>query len=84
MADPCYYALIDVDDGGGFSGWIPDLPGVVASGPTEHDVYHRLFGRARECLHDMIVTGQPLPVARGLEELPQEPTIYRRLLFIIS
>ena len=57
---------------------------MVASGPTEHDVYHRLFGRARECLHDMIVTGQPLPVARGLEELPQEPTIYRRLLFIIS
>ena len=32
----------------------------------------------------MIVTGQPLPVARPVDELPQEPTTYRRLLFIIS
>jgi predicted RNase H-like HicB family nuclease len=84
MSDACYYALIDRDDDGGFSGWIPDLPGVVASGATEHDVYHRLFSRARQCLHDMIVTGQPLPLARPVAELPQEPTTYRRLLFIIS
>jgi len=25
-----------------------------------------------------------LPVARAVDELPQEPTTYRRLLFIIS
>jgi len=84
MSDACYYALIDRDEDGGFSAWIPDLPGVVASGPTEHDAYHRLFGRARQCLHDMIMTGQPLPVARPVAELPQEPTTYRLLLFIIS
>ena len=84
MLDACYYSLIDRHDDGGFSGWIPDLPGVMASGRTEEEVVKKLFGDARECLHNMIMTGQPLPLARPVAELPQDPGTYRRLLLIIS
>ncbi|MBM3647549.1 MAG: hypothetical protein FJX11_07140 [Alphaproteobacteria bacterium] len=84
MSDACYYALIDREDDGGFTGWIPDLPGISACGRTEQDVYQRLFADARECIHQLIMTGQPLPTARPVSALPQEPTAYRRLLFVIS
>ena len=84
MLDVCYYALIDREDDGGFTGWIPDLPGVVASGPTEGDVLHSLADRARQCLHDMVMTGEPLPAARPADDLPEEPTTHRRLLLFIS
>ncbi|WP_421997698.1 type II toxin-antitoxin system HicB family antitoxin [Reyranella sp.] len=82
--DACYYALIDRSEDGDFSGWIPDLPGVAASGQTEGEVLRRLSGRARDCLHEMVLTGSPLPQGRALEALPQEPDTYRRLLLIMS
>jgi predicted RNase H-like HicB family nuclease len=84
MPDACYYALIEREDDGGFVGWIPDLPGIVASGRTEDDALHGLSARARQCLHEMIMTGQPFPLARPVEELPAEPTTYRRLLLIFG
>ncbi len=83
--DTCYFSIIERNDDGGFEAWVPDLPGVTACGATEEEVLQRVFGNARECLRNLIVTGQPLPVARALEELPQrERREFRRLLLIIS
>ena len=84
MLDACYYSLIDRQDDGGFLGWVPDLPGVMASGRTEDEVVKKLFADARDCLHNMIMSGQSLPPARPVAELPQDPSTHRRLLLMIS
>ncbi len=84
MPDAGYYSLIERQRDGGFVAWVPDLPGVITSGRTEDEVIRKLFSDTRDCLHHMIMTGQPLPVARTANELPQEPGIYRRLLLILS
>ena len=83
--DTCYYAIIERAEDGSFEAWVPDLPGVTGAGATEEEVLQRVFGNARECLRNLIVTGQPLPEARPLEDLPQrEEREFRRLLLIIS
>ena len=84
MPDACYYSLIDRQDDGGFVAWVPDLPGVMACGRTEDEVVRRLFSDAQECLRNMVMTGQPLPVARPVGELPEDPSTYRRLLLILG
>lgn len=83
--DTCYFAIIERIDDGSFTAWVPDLPGVTADGATEEEVLQRVFRNARECLRNLIVTGQPLPAARPLEELPQRHAReFRRLLLVIS
>ena len=83
--DTCYFSIIERTDDGSFTAWVPDLPGVSADGATEEEVLQRVFGNARECLRNLIVTGQPLPEARPLDELPQrDHREFRRLLLIIS
>jgi predicted RNase H-like HicB family nuclease len=86
MPDGCYYSLIEREEDGRFVGWVPDLPGIEAFGPTEDEVLHKLSGLARQCLHNLIMTGQPLPVARAADELPagRDARSQRRLLLIIS
>ena len=59
--DTCYFSIIERADDGSFTAWVPDLPGVTADGATEAEVLHRVFHNARECLRNLIVTGQPLP-----------------------
>lgn len=83
--DTCYFSIIDRADDGSFTAWVPDLPGVTADGATEQEVLQRVFRNARKCLHNLIVTGQPLPEARPLEELPKrDEREFRRLLLVIS
>ncbi len=83
--DTNYFSIIERADDGSFTAWVPDLPGVTADGATEEEVLQRVFRNARECLRNLIVTGQPLPEARPLEELPQHhEREFRRLLLIIS
>lgn len=83
--DTCYFSIIERAEDGSFTAWVPDLPGVTADGATEEEVLQRVFSNARMCLRNLIVTGQPLPEARPLEELPQrEAREFRRLLLIIS
>jgi predicted RNase H-like HicB family nuclease len=83
--DTCYFSIIERTDDGSFSAWVPDLPGVTGDGETEEEAVHRVFQNARECLRNLIVTGQALPEARSLEELPQrDKREYRRLLLVIS
>jgi predicted RNase H-like HicB family nuclease len=80
-----YFSIIERVDDGFFTAWVPDLPGVTAEGATVEEVLQRVFRNARECLRNLIVTGQPLPEARPLEELQQRhEREFRRLLLIIS
>lgn len=83
--DTCYFSIIERTEDGSFTAWVPDLPGVTADGATEEEVLQRVFRNARECLRNLIVTGQSPPEARPLEELPQrDRREFRRLLLIIS
>lgn len=84
--DTCYYSIIERTADSSFVAWVPDLPGLSASGSTEEEVLQHIFRQARECLRDLIVTGQPIPAARSLEELPQHVggRQCRRLLLVIS
>lgn len=83
--DTCYYSIIERTEHGSFEAWVPDLPGVIADGITEEEVLQRVFRNARDCLRHLIVTGQPVPAARPLEDLPRRAASeHRRLLLIIS
>ena len=83
--DTCYYSIIGRSADGSFAAWVPDLPGVTADGATEEEVLQRIFRSARECLHNLVLTGQPLPAARPVDELPpRDQHEFRRLLLIIS
>lgn len=85
--DTCYYAIIERSDDGSFAARVPDLPGVSASGQTEDEVVRRVFNDARECLRNLIVSGQPMPAARPVDELPPDRGGWRhvrRLLLVIS
>lgn len=83
--DTCYFSIVERADDGSFTAWVPDLPGVTADGATEEEVLQRVFRQARACLRNLIVTGQPLPEARHVEELPKRnKREFRRLLLIVS
>ena len=86
MLDACYYSLIERTDDGGFVGWVPDLPGATASGRTEDEVVHQLSESTRQRLHDLLMSGQPPPRARPVDELPSSEgrREVRRLLLIIG
>lgn len=84
--DACYYSIIERGEDGHFRGLVPDLPGVSADGLTEQEVVDRLARGVRECLGNLIVTGQPLPRPRPPDQLPRRDGAreLRRLLLIIS
>lgn len=84
--DASYYSIIERGEDGDFWGWVPDLPGISADGVTEKEVADRLLRRVRECLRNLIVTGEPIPRPRRSEELPARDGAreLRRLLLIIS
>lgn len=84
--DACYYSIIERGEDGHFWGWVPDLPGISADGATEKEVADRLLRGVRECLRNLIVTGEPVPRPRPPEELPARDGAreLRRLLLIIS
>ncbi len=83
--DTCYYSFIRRLPDGSFVGWVPDLPGVRASGITEDAVVRLLSRDARDFLHDLVIKGMPLPVpGTGGETVRGEGAPERRLLLILS
>ena len=65
--DTCYFSIIERDRGWAPSeAWVPDLPGVTRRRrrPRGSGAAATVFRDARECLRNLIVTGQPLPPAR--------------------
>jgi predicted RNase H-like HicB family nuclease len=81
-----YYSLIRRTPDGQFVGWVPDLPGVEASGVSEAEIVYRLSRDARELMDKIIAKGLPLPVPSATDALPlgDRHGLYRRLLLFLS
>ena len=84
--DTAYYSLIRRTKDGQFVGWVPDLPGVVASGVSEAEIAYRLSREARELLEKMVAKGLALPAASAADALPlgDRHGPYRRLLLVLG
>lgn len=84
--DACYYSLIRRAPDGQLVGWVPDLPGVTASGTAEEEILRDLSRVARELLAKMLSKGLPPPKPSQAGELPLGDHVgrYRRLLLILS
>jgi len=77
-----YYSLIRNTEDGQYVGWVPDLPGVMASGVSEAEIMYRLSRDAREIRDKIVAKGLPLPKPSTADELPlgDRRGRYRRLL----
>ncbi len=84
--DASYYSVIELGDDGQFFAWVPDLPGIKVTGPTEEEVVRALSAQVRQCVRDLILAGRQVPVARSADQLPRprEGSRIRRLLLIIG
>jgi predicted RNase H-like HicB family nuclease len=84
--DACYYSLIRRTQDGQFVGWVPDLPGVTASGVSEAETIYRLSREARELLDKIVAKGLPLPAPSAADTMPlgDHRGPYRRLLLILG
>ena len=83
LPDACFFSFIECGGDGEVTGWVPDLPEVRAVGGTEADVIRTLSRNLRQRLHDMILSGQPLPRARSADELPTANAQQRRRLLLL-
>ena len=81
-----YYSLIRRTEDGEFVGWVPDLPGVTASGVSEAEIVYRLSRDARELLDKILAKGLPPPAPSATDTLPlgDRHGLYRRLLLVLS
>ncbi len=84
--DACYYSLIRRTEDGRVVAWVPDLPGIAATGSRQDEVIRELSRSAREYLHEISDMGLPLPAARPPDELPYDDPVSRcrRLLLILG
>lgn len=84
--DTSYYLLIRRTADGLLVGWIPDLPGITASGVAEDEILRRLSCDARKLLCRMIAKRLPPPAPSPPDELPlgDRHGLYRRLLLILT
>jgi hypothetical protein len=81
-----YYSLIRNTREGMLVGWVPDLPGVTASGLAEDDVLRELVRGAKELLGKMACKGLPRPRSSPPDALPlgDRNGVYRRLLLVLG
>ncbi|MDZ4840745.1 MAG: type II toxin-antitoxin system HicB family antitoxin [Hyphomicrobium aestuarii] len=62
------YAVLIEPAGPNFSGYVPDLPGCIATGQTTADVEQSLREAIRFHLDGLIEDGTPIPPARTIAE----------------
>jgi len=62
------FAIVIEPAGINFSGYVPDLPGCIATGQTTAEVEQSLREAIRFHLNDMIEDGTPIPAARTIAE----------------
>jgi predicted RNase H-like HicB family nuclease len=81
-----YYSLIRHTQDGQYAGWVPDLPGVVASGVSEAEIVYRLSRDARQLVDKIVAKGLPLPAPSAADALPlgDRHGPYRRLLLVLG
>ena len=62
------YAVVIEAAQGNYSGYVPDLPGCVATGATIKDVEIELRAAIRFHLDGLVEDGLPIPQARAVAE----------------
>jgi predicted RNase H-like HicB family nuclease len=84
--DVRYYSLIRSTREGELVGWVPDLPGVTASGVAEDEVVGQLSRHALELLHRIVAKGLPIPVPSPADAFPLGDHMgpYRRLPLVLG
>jgi predicted RNase H-like HicB family nuclease len=84
--EACYYSLIRQTREGEFVGWVPDLPGVMASGSTDDIVLRQLSADARTLLHKIAGRGLRRPSCSPADAFPlgDRNGPYRRILLVLS
>ncbi|MGP1356053.1 type II toxin-antitoxin system HicB family antitoxin [Roseicyclus sp.] len=65
MARPEEYAIVVVplseDDGGGYYGFVPDLPGCASDGDTQMEAFENTVDALHEWLHEQELRGVAVP-----------------------
>jgi predicted RNase H-like HicB family nuclease len=56
-----YVVVFERAEDGGWGAYLPDLPGVVALGPTRDEVASRIREAVDAYAQEMVELGQPLP-----------------------
>lgn len=82
----CYYSLIRRTQDGELVGWVPDLPGVQASGRVEDEIIRELSRLARDLVARITSRGLALPRPSRTDSLPlgDRQGRYRRLLLVLT
>ena len=68
MAEPLRYAVIIERYQDGFGGYVPDLPGCGATGPTEGEVRSRIRTAIEVHLRSLRQDGDPIPQPTSMAE----------------
>lgn len=86
MLDASYYSFIERTKDGGFTAWVPDLPGVTITADTEEEVIRTLSQTIRQCVREMIINGTPVPRASPIDQLSlgSGGRLIHRLLLVIG
>ena len=84
--DISYYSLIRRTMDGLLVGWVPDLPGVTASGLVEEEILRELSCAAKDLLRKIASKGLPKPRSSPADALPfgDRHGPYRRLLLVLE
>ena len=62
------YAVAIEKVAGNYSGYVPDLPGCVATGPTVAAVVHKIREAIRFHIDGLIEDGEPVPAPTAVAE----------------
>ena len=62
------YAVVIEKVAGNYSGYVPDLPGCVATGPTVAAVEHEIREAIRFHIDGLIEDGEPVPAPTTVAE----------------
>jgi predicted RNase H-like HicB family nuclease len=62
------YAIVIEKTATGYSAFVPDLPGCIATGDSKSEVEHELKGAIRFHIDGLIEDGLPVPMATSIAE----------------
>jgi predicted RNase H-like HicB family nuclease len=75
MFDVWYWAILERNKAGRYFAHVPDLSGATAAGDSERDVLQNIAEIAADHVRDTVESGQPVPVARSVGDIPRDPEV---------
>ena len=75
MFDVWYWAILERNKAGRYFAHVPDLPGATAAGGSERDVLQNIAEISADHVRDAVESGQPVPVARSVGDIPRDPEV---------